>query len=162
MLLPDQTYEQCQDMLAPLVALKRILNDTESKPQIETEYKGKCNIVEDQSEDSGDEVNEKDDIVKCGPTVDNATDAPGDKDTDERLHTPESYDQTSDFFNNVPDFNGEPLGPFSISYARDSQRTSADLMKECELFLHRHRIRPDFFCRYRKAMEYVLIFTFTY
>lgn len=203
MLLPDQTYEQCQ--LAPLVALKRILDDTESKPQIEIEYNSEkyalvvnrnnddidaedgngasfdcvddereatathhianaivddnaCrmtdNLVDRKKSDSCNELakvpasNGQIDVAEKGGFDDRCT----------RSNTPESYDQTSDFFNNVPDFMGEPLGPFSIPHVKNSQQTSADLMRECELFLYRHRMRPDFFCRYRKAVEYVFKF----
>lgn len=153
MLLPDQTYEQCQDMLAPLVALKRILDDTESKPQIEIEYGEKCTADGLRNDGHGCDVVDRTrtavgETVGATP-VDNAAE----EDRYNGNETPESYERTSDFFNNIPEFNGEPLGPFSVPHARDSQQTSADLMRECELFLYRHRIRPDFFCRYRKVLQ---------
>lgn len=169
MLLPDQTYEQCHDMLAPVVALKRILDDTESKPQIEIEYNEKSIVTNDDS-DNNNKKNNGQVSGGGGAWSDTAADdgnkhelemliAGGDEnehqdEKTDRFSTPESYDQTSDFFNNVPDFHGEPLGPFSIPHVKNSQQTSADLMRECELFLYRHRIRPDFFCRYRKVVEY--------
>lgn len=173
MLLPDQTYEQCQDMLAPVVALKRILDDTESKPQIEIEYNEKSIVTNDDNDDNNTKKkkNEHENGGDWSDVDDEDDDDHGNKNElemlivngDENEHqdekrdrfdTPESYDQTSDFFNNVPDFHGEPLGPFSIPHVKNSQQTSADLMRECELFLYRHRIRPDFFCRYRKVVEY--------
>lgn len=123
--------------------------------------------------------------------------------------TPENFRLTADFFNNIPDYVGEPLRPFSLAAGAETaaeaaaaaaaaatiaaphpQRSAAerrrrrqqrherrrepksngqtkptaadvendsggggpkDVLKECEEFLHSHRIRPDFFCRYRQA-----------
>uniref|UniRef100_A0A182F1G6 Uncharacterized protein n=1 Tax=Anopheles albimanus TaxID=7167 RepID=A0A182F1G6_ANOAL len=82
----------------------------------------------------------------------------------------DDYDRTSDFFNNIPEFQGEPLGPFSLAGKQTrpepepdpdpdpdadwaSIRTNVDILRACELFLVRHRIRPDFFCKYKKAMN---------
>lgn len=94
-----------------------------------------------------------------------------------RVSTPENFGRTTEFFNNIPDYLGDPFRPFSLApgavppFAPDAQRTrrpdaagrlhapagrtaaeSADVLKECEQFLHTHRIRSDFFCRYRKAV----------
>ncbi|XP_058122312.1 uncharacterized protein LOC131293118 [Anopheles ziemanni] len=70
----------------------------------------------------------------------------------------DDYDKTSDFFNNIPEFHGEALGPFSLADKRTepdwgSIRTNVDILRACELFLMRHRMRPDFFCKYTKAMN---------
>uniref|UniRef100_A0A182Q676 Uncharacterized protein n=1 Tax=Anopheles farauti TaxID=69004 RepID=A0A182Q676_9DIPT len=70
----------------------------------------------------------------------------------------DDYDKTSDFFNNIPEFQGEALGPFSIeSKANEPDwgniRTNVDILRACELFLMRHRMRPDFFCKYKMAMN---------
>ncbi|XP_035905018.1 uncharacterized protein LOC118509047 [Anopheles stephensi] len=70
----------------------------------------------------------------------------------------DDYDKTSDFFNNIPEFQGEALGPFSITAKRTepdwgSIRTNVDILRACELFLMRHRMRPDFFCKYKTAMN---------
>ncbi|XP_053663420.1 uncharacterized protein LOC128712552 [Anopheles marshallii] len=70
----------------------------------------------------------------------------------------DDYDKTSDFFNNIPEFQGEALGPFSIAGKRTepdwgSIRTNVDILRACELFLMRHRMRPDFFCKYKTAMN---------
>uniref|UniRef100_A0A182S829 Uncharacterized protein n=1 Tax=Anopheles maculatus TaxID=74869 RepID=A0A182S829_9DIPT len=70
----------------------------------------------------------------------------------------DDYDKTSDFFNNIPEFQGEALGPFSITGKRTepdwgSIRTNVDILRACELFLMRHRMRPDFFCKYKTAMN---------
>uniref|UniRef100_A0A182NAV0 Uncharacterized protein n=1 Tax=Anopheles dirus TaxID=7168 RepID=A0A182NAV0_9DIPT len=84
-----------------------------------------------------------------------APDAPADAhDPGER----DDYDKTSDFFNNIPEFQGEALGPFSIESKGNepdwgSIRTNVDVLRACELFLMRHRMRPDFFCKYKTAMN---------
>ncbi len=139
MLLPDQTYEQCQDILAPLEALRKILEDSKFEPRLDDGSNCKQNVVN---------VCEKKKLYKLKILVEN-------NDEDEvRSCSPESYGKTSEFFNNIPLYTGEPLGPFSIPNKRTSIRTSADVLKECESFLYKHRIRPDFFCRYRKAIKY--------
>lgn len=108
-----------------------------------------------------------------------------------RISTPENFGRTTEFFNNIPDYLGDPFRPFSLSAVaeaaaadkdgerlprralrpsardnadekrqrprpaaagRSAKEDSADVLKECEQFLHTHRIRPDFFCRYRKAV----------
>lgn len=136
MLLPDQTYEQCQDILAPLEALRKILEDSKFEPRLDDGTNYKQNNVE------------KKKIEKLKKLVENNVDE------DVRSCSPESYGKTSEFFNNIPIYTGEPLGPFSLTNKRTSIRTSADVLKECESFLYKHRIRPDFFCRYRKAIKY--------
>lgn len=137
MLLPDQTYEQCQDILAPLEALRKILEDSKFEPRLDDEnsYKQDVATVEKKNDEKLEKLveNNVDDVRSCSP---------------------ESYGKTSEFFNNIPIYTGEPLGPFSIPNKRTSIRTSADVLKECEEFLYKHRIRPDFFCRYRKAIKY--------
>lgn len=137
MLLPDQTYEQCQDILAPLEALRKILEESKYEPRLDdgNNYKQDVASVE------------KKKTEKLNRAVDNS-------DNELRSCSPESYGKTSEFFNNIPLYTGEPLGPFSIPNKRTSIRTSADVLKECESFLYKHRIRPDFFCRYRKAIKY--------
>lgn len=147
LLLPDQTYEQCQHVLTPLIALRRLLSDADYRPTITFEPNGKPATAHrtfvEQSIGRSD----------CGSTT---TQSDGSDDHKVRADSPASYEQTSEFFNNIPDFNGEPLGPFSIPQTRDNVKTTADLLKECEQFLYKYRIRPDFFCRYRKAMEWVI------
>lgn len=145
LLLPDQTYEQCQHVLTPLIALRRLLNDVDCRPKIGADLYGKklpySTFDEERSIDRSD--------------CDSTTTQSGESDDQVKMHadSPESYEQTSEFFNNIPDFNGESLGPFSIPQTRDNVKTTADLLKECEMFLYKYRIRPDFFCRYRKAIE---------
>ncbi|XP_058447465.1 uncharacterized protein LOC131427904 [Malaya genurostris] len=64
------------------------------------------------------------------------------------------YDKTSDFFNNIPEFQGESLGPFNLNNKSDMNiRTNIDILHACELFLMRNRIRPDFFCKYKKVIN---------
>lgn len=137
MLLPDQTYEQCQDILAPLEALRKILEDSKFEPRLDDGINYKQNVVNV----------EKKKIDKLKKLIEN-------NDDEVRSSSPESYGKTSEFFNSIPVYTGEPLGPFSLPNKRTSIRTSADVLKECEQFLYKHRIRPDFFCRYRKAIKY--------
>lgn len=139
MLLPDQTYEQCQDILAPLEALRKILEDSKFEPRLDDGTNFKQNGINV----------EKKKVEKLKKIVEN-----NQNEMDIRSCSPESYGKTSEFFNNIPIYTGEPLGPFSIPNKRTSIRTSADVLKECESFLYKHRIRPDFFCRYRKAIKY--------
>lgn len=162
LLLPDQTYEQYQGektlTTSPLIALKRILSDANFCPKIPhfdvglpngkksttrnvpTNFNGFFGISLGNSSGSSKTAehrnNDKNHArreIECG--------------------TPESFKATCDFFNNIPEFKGEPLGPFSIPKAHKVSDADADLLKECELLLYKYRIRPDFFCRYRKAME---------
>lgn len=136
MLLPDQTYEQCQDILAPLEALRKIIEDSKFEPRLDDGSNNKQNVT-----------NLEKNNEKCKKIVANHVD-------EIRSCSPDSYGKTSEFFNNIPIYTGEPLGPFSLPNKKSSIRTSADVLKECEIFLYKHRIRPDFFCRYRKAIKY--------
>lgn len=149
LLLPDQTYEQYQGektltTSSPLIALKRILGDANFCPKI-PHFDGLSN---------GKKV-----VTRNGQTNFNGffginlTSKQERGDREQRTGTPDSFQQTCDFFNNIPEFHGEPLGPFSIPKAHKVSNADADLLKECELLLYKYRIRPDFFCRYRKAME---------
>lgn len=132
MLLPDQTYEQCQQILLPLKAIRKILKDSACI-------------------DGGPSSNEP---AENGTATAKLTASPNITDD-----CTDDYLRTAEFFNNIPDFTGDPLGPFSLpdktADATDPVRhkASADVLKECELFLFKHRIRPDFFCRYRKGQE---------
>lgn len=147
LLLPDQTYEQCQHALTPLIALRRLLSDADYRPKIKLETtNGKT--APPFSANDGHPIGRSD----CGSST-TTTQSDASDDHKVRADSSTSYEQTSEFFNNIPEFNGEPLGPFSIPQARDNVKTTADLLKECESFLYKYRIRPDFFCRYRKAME---------
>lgn len=161
MLLPDQTYEQCQEILAPLKAIRKILEDSNVEPKLFLEKaNGKCannSIVIEKKKKKLDKIHK---FV-------GATDKPHQNESALRVDTPENFGKTSDFFNNIPDYTGDPLGPFTLPDNDEhndengadgcdgikTSKTSADVLKECELFLHKHRIRPDFFCRYRKAIE---------
>lgn len=150
MLLPDQTYEQCQVILAPLKAIRKILEESKVEPKLPETTKSSPN--NSHTAKSGKAKSEK--VRKIGRSseeLDNMCKA-------DRGETPESFRRTSEFFNNIPDYAGDPMGPFSLPNTTTTEdevksRTSADVLKECELFLHKHRIRPDFFCRYRKALE---------
>lgn len=157
LLLPDQTYEQYQGektlTTSPLIALKRILSDANFCPKI-PHFDGLPRF----------EANGKKTSPRNGPTnvngffgihLGNSTGPAKTErnDREQRTGTPESFQQTCDFFNNIPEYNGEPLGPFSIPKVNRVSNNDADLLKECELLLYKYRIRPDFFCRYGKAME---------
>lgn len=157
LLLPDQTYEQYQGektltTSSPLSALKRILSDANFCPRI-PHFDGLPN---------GKKTSPRNGQSNCnangffGIGLGNSTATSKTERTEreqQRTGTPDSFQQTCDFFNNIPEFNGEPLGPFSIPKAHKVSNADADLLKECELILFKYRIRPDFFCRYRKAME---------
>lgn len=102
--------------------------------------------------------------------------------------TSNSYDRTTDFFENIPDFVGASLPTFLYTPqsnappdAPDSSPSSSapsghavehleqpqhqelssesencdDVLRLCEDFLCRHRMRPDFFCQYHKAVRLV-------
>ncbi|KAH8266593.1 hypothetical protein KR018_002731, partial [Drosophila ironensis] len=91
-----------------------------------------------------------------------------------------SYERTADFFENIPDFLGDSLPSFLYSPQEqqdvqpkgrerikdeeecvESESTSDrsencdedDVLRLCEDFLCRHRMRPDFFCQYHKAVS---------
>lgn len=164
LLLPDQTYEQYQGQKtlstsSPLITLKRILSDTTFCPKITQQFTEPKNIQQHPNTNG-----------KPKPILRSAKAAAARMDFDtffsgigtktashstktDRASTPEGFKQTCDFFNNIPEFNGEPLGPFSIPKSFKMSHTTADLLKECEILLNKYHIRPDFFCRYRQAME---------
>lgn len=169
LLLPDQTYEQYQGQKtlttsSPLITLKRILTDSNFCPKI-TQFT---------EQPQRPPTNGKTKTPRSAPvpapaattTATKATAVPSDFEKlvigakkvapskTDRVSSPESFKQTCDFFNNIPEYNGEPLGPFSIPKSYKMSHTTADLLKECEILLNKYRIRPDFFCRYREAMEW--------
>lgn len=163
LLLPDQTYEQYQGQKtlstpSPLITLKRFLADANFCPKV-------TQFAEQTIQRSNPNGKPKTPVRTEKPAATVQLDfdtffknmgnkiAPNPSKTD-RVCTPESFKQTCDFFNNIPEFNGEPLGPFSIPKASKTSHTTADLLKECEILLNKYRIRPDFFCRYREAMEW--------
>ncbi|XP_055304747.1 uncharacterized protein LOC129569673 [Sitodiplosis mosellana] len=165
LLLPDQTYEQYQGektlTTSPLIALKRILGDANFCPKIphfdvglpNGVPKGKTSTTRNGQNGNFNGFfgihlgNSSGSSNKTGEQRTKNVQQP------QRTDTPESFKATCDFFNNIPEFHGEPLGPFSIPKAHKMSDADADLLKECELLLNKYRIRPDFFCRYRKAMD---------
>lgn len=171
LLLPDQTYEQYQGektlTTSPLIALKRILSDANFCPKIPHFDVGLSNGVQNgkksttRSGHNGSNFNGFFGIQlgnssgSSSKTAEQRNSKKNEKNqpSTQRTDTPESFQATCDFFNNIPEFHGEPLGPFSIPKAHKMLDADADLLKECELLLNKYRIRPDFFCRYRKAME---------
>lgn len=164
LLLPDQTYEQYQGQKtlstsSPLITLKRILSDTTFCPKI-TQFTEQKHIQQHPKNTNGKPKPVDRPVKAAAAQMDFNTffsgigtkNASNSSKTD-RASTPESFKQTCDFFNNIPEFNGEPLGPFSVPKSFKMSHTTADLLKECEILLNKYRIRPDFFCRYRQAME---------
>lgn len=157
MLLPDQTYEQaCQQQNTNQFNTKKF--PTKSKYIIdERKYESKS---ESETETESD-------------TDDTDSDTSSDDDFEENKEKcddlPENFSKTTEFFNNIPEFHGEPLGPFSIPIIKNDKKLSEshqktppstslppkhnDILRECETFLFKYRIKPDFFCRYRHAME---------
>lgn len=158
LLLPDQTYEQYQGektlTTTPLLALKRLLSDANFCPKIPHVFDThvKKNGTQSASSHANGFFGLNLGNVLGGTKIDR-NDQEKQKQQQLRPGTPESFQQTNDFFNNIPEFHGEPLGVFSIPKANRMSNNDADLLKECELLLYKYRIRPDFFCRYRKAME---------
>ena len=157
LLLPDQTYEQYQGektlTTTPLLALKRLLSDANFCPKIPH---FDTHVKKNATQNSSTHVNGFFGInlgnVLGGTKIDQEKQKQQ-KQQQQRCGTPDSFKETCDFFNNIPEFHGEALGPFSIPKANRMSNNDADLLKECELLLYKYRIRPDFFCRYGKAME---------
>lgn len=156
MLLPDQTYEQCQVILAPLKVIRKILVDSKVEPELLEISKPNIPNNGHVHRNTAKSVKTKSEKVRkigrSSEEVDNVFISA------DRGETPDSFRKTSEFFNNIPDYAGNPMGPFSLPNKTTTEnevksKASADVLKECELFLHKHRIRPDFFCRYRKALE---------
>lgn len=154
MLLPDQTYEQCQAILTPLLAIRKILHESRFgvASDVETHNVTRPNL-EKTKKSTGK-------FRKIDVRDDEKKDKGGIDESGLRGGTPENFMQTSEFFNNIPDYMGDPLSLFSMVADTDSTAetgnkcsTNADVLRECEEFLQTHRIRPDFFCRYRKAIE---------
>lgn len=152
MLLPDQTYEQCQAILTPILAIRKILQDSRLNAATSTASDGK-------QEDRINGLRSK--KAASGKHRKVETDGENNAGSKVRDATPENFVKTSEFFNNIPDYTGAPIGPFGMTYEPEGSdgkfgrnvNKTADLLKECEEFLHTHRIRPDFFCRYRKAIK---------
>jgi len=106
---------------------------------------------------------------------------PRSKSSNDHHSSTNSYDRTADFFENIPDFVGASLPTFLYSPQSDTppdapesppsssdpsghaveepQELSSesencdDVLRLCEDFLCRHRMRPDFFCQYHKAVR---------
>lgn len=156
LLLPDQTYEQYQGektltTTSPLIALKRILNDANFCPKF-SQFDGLPDSGKKKTPPRTVQTHSFNGFfgINLGQ---NSSSTSRTTEREKRTDTPESFKQTCDFFNNIPEFHGEPLGPFSIPKEHKISNADADLLKECELILYKYRIRPDFFCRYGKAME---------
>ncbi|KAH8259022.1 hypothetical protein KR038_007812, partial [Drosophila bunnanda] len=91
-----------------------------------------------------------------------------------------SYERTADFFENIPDFLGDSIPAFlfsaqeqkdvparervlrkedpeeheeSESTSRSENCEDTEVLRLCEDFLCRNRMRPDFFCQYHKAVS---------
>lgn len=150
MLLPDQTYEQVDnnshdhDVEKLDDNYKRILHTTEF-----TVHDEKVNVIENVNQGKFEtEENLTEEINELIDSTESET-------SEKRDDSPENFSKTSEFFNNIPEFCGEPLGPFTLKSKNDepSVQTSPDILRECESFLGKYRIRPEFFCRYRRAME---------
>jgi hypothetical protein len=173
MLLPDQTYEQAnpaQDILTSygqligeddedIIEKKLFLASLKANLKVSTLPRSKQKLK--------DRIN-SDDVQSLHTFGEHGGDKQMDEEKSSRMEAKkneknaqrsgdngdETYERTSEFFNNIPEFDGEALGPFSVHSKQDfSIRTNVDLLKACEVFLETHRIRPDFFCKYRSAVE---------
>lgn len=139
MLLPDQTYEQAYTpQNIPLH--KNILAITKQSV-IHTNILTKSNKPK-----------------KLDITSESESDSETNSDSDQDDR--KKFEKTTEFFNNIPEYSGEPLGPFSIPLINTNNDTKTsiktkqdDIIRECETFLWKYRIRPDFFCRYRQVKE---------
>ncbi|XP_059609617.1 uncharacterized protein LOC132256982 [Phlebotomus argentipes] len=108
----------------------------------------------DDTEDDYDESGECDDDLLQGEEKIKTTE------NHSRSNSPKDFERTTNFFNNIPEFCGQPLRPFTRPensskepHQTNSVHTNLDILRACEMFLYKHRIRPDFFCRYKKAMD---------
>ncbi|GAB0095316.1 hypothetical protein DMENIID0001_106810 [Sergentomyia squamirostris] len=125
----------------------------------------KKSIERSATSSSVDDDDSNDDAEECGnDDEDEEEDDKSENDgCDTRSSSPESFEKTANFFNNIPEFAGQPLGPFTRQspdgvatkspHHDTSVHTNMDILRACEMFLFKHRIRPDFFCRYKKAMD---------
>lgn len=136
LLLPDETYDECKDQnpLASMKALQNLLINTKFEPH----------ITKTDSDEKISSCTSKIKFIKHVQPIEQP---------EVQSNELKDFEKISEFFNNIPEFVGEPLRPFRKEDAKDRTRTEADIIKECERFLQKYRIKPDFFCRYRKALE---------
>lgn len=149
MLLPDQTYEQasCED-LESIDLLKKLLKTTDTN---EIKIKRPDSVYTIKDKEKSLDATGDDDF----PIIENNvfSESENSDDGEKRGDSPENFQKTSEFFNNIPEFKGEPMGPFKLPDEMEINTANPDILRECESFLWKYRIRPDFFCRYRRAME---------
>lgn len=166
LLLPDQTYEQYQGEKGlpktPLSALKRILSENTSLPPKSFHFIKSAVTAKTPTINGSKTTANRTRIANVQTHLEaffgvmgntQPTKSNHNKFKEYRVPTPEGFEQTAEFFNNIPEFHGEALGPFSIPKQNKLSYRAEDLLKECEELLTKYRIKPDFFCRYRKAME---------
>lgn len=150
MLLPDQTYEQAvghpNKILPPKIPHLKVFHRKGDSKFLKIDREYLDDVLEEEIDQ--DEV--------CS----NRNESTG------------SYEKTSEFFNNIPDYVGETFMPFDVKEERgiiddrdnvgddqddDEEKksfaNSSDILRECEQFLWRYRIRSDFFCKYHKAVR---------
>lgn len=166
LLLPDQTYEQYQGEKAlpktPLSELKRILSEATPLPPKSFHFIKSAVLAKTPTTNGNKPTAHRTRITNVQTHLEAFFGVMGNTQTTKGSHikykeyrvpTPEGFEQTAEFFNNIPEFHGEALGPFSIPKQNKLSYRTEDLLKECEELLNKYRIKPDFFCRYRKAME---------
>lgn len=172
LLLPDQTYEQYRGETvvphSPLGALKRILGDVAFGPKPAVHFAEPLHTTVRTPPTNGKRSTtatthgQRNRIANVQSHLEAFFGVMGNTHTgtkheqryrEYRVPTPEGFEQTAAFFNNIPEFHGEAPGPFSIPKHNKLSYRTEDLLKECEELLNKYRIKPDFFCRYRKAME---------
>lgn len=128
---------------------KNITDDSESESETETD------TDDDEDDDDDDDDEDDDDDVEAYSVFEEEIILPAPH--QEKPADPKKvFAKTCEFFDNIPEYRGDPLGPFSIPLRKErntSQKTNPNILKECESYLTKYRIRPEFFCRYRKAME---------
>lgn len=151
MLLPDQTYEQAsrEDFLESIDLLKKLLKSNDTN-DIKIKRPDSVYTIKDKEKSFNESVDDDCKIIEN----DIFSESENSDDGEKRGDSPENFQKTSEFFNNIPEFKGEPMGPFKIPEEMEITNTAnPDILRECESFLWKYRIRPDFFCRYRRAME---------
>lgn len=178
MLLPDETYEQAkhQNFLISFGGFSNLIDINDIDVKNFSKDGGFFNETDEHREEEDDDfVSRTEELKRNSIIFEERDESTGNSDEScsqqsypirkleerQRLglgdgpsEPHEGYDKTSQFFDNIPEFQGETLGPFSINNKSDFNiRTNIDLLRACEVFLMKHRIRPDFFCKYRPVAK---------
>ncbi|XP_037959000.1 uncharacterized protein LOC119688392 [Teleopsis dalmanni] len=148
MLLPDETYEDYEEKLNFRRIFTKDIKDSKANLKL---LANRANFITSP------------DVVTQGGGL-----TQRDHDVNSVSFTSGSYEYNTDFFNNIPDFMGETFPPCTFEHqcsdGRSDTATSrsnsdidsnatSEVLRICKDFLWRHRMRPDFFCQYHKAIS---------